>query len=67
MAHSTLVGVFNRIRFYVSFKELTPADQTSSFLDLDIEMVEMKLRLPLDKLVKLMAPLASFISCRKGA
>ena len=65
-AQRGLVGILRRIGFYVSFKKLTPPNRITRFLGIDIDSVVMELRLPIDKLVKLVDQLKIYLRRRKA-
>ena len=66
-AQRRLVAILRRIGFYVSYKKLTPANTVTRFLGIEIDSVELELRLPQDKLEKLHNQLESFIRRRKAS
>ena len=52
-AQQALVGILRRLGFSVSYKKLTSPMRISRFLGIELDTVDMKLRLPPDKLCKL--------------
>ena len=60
------MGILRRIGFYVSFKKLTPACTITKFLGIEVDSVEMELRLPQEKLDKLICQLNIFNRRRKA-
>ena len=65
-AQRGLVGILRRIGFYVSFKKLTPPGRITRFLGIDIDSVVMELRLPVDKLEKLVDQLKLYLRRKKA-
>ena len=65
-AQQMLVLILRRLGFYISFKKLSPAATVTRFLGIEVDSVEMELRLPKDKLAKLLKILESFIRRRKA-
>ena len=66
-AQQGLVRILRRIGFYVSFKKLTPPNQINRFLGIDIDAVVMELRLPRDKLEKLVTQLKLYLKRKKAS
>ena len=65
-AQQILLCLLRRLGFYVSFKKLTPPSQITRFLGIDIDSICMELRLPTDKLEKLVTQLRLYIRRRKA-
>ena len=65
-AQWSLVEILRRLGFYVSYKKLTPPHSVSKFLGIEIDSLNLELRLPNDKLDKLHSQLKSFMSRRKA-
>ena len=61
-----LVGILRRLGFYISFRKLTPPSRINRFLGIDVDSVLMELRLPLDKLEKLVVQLKLYMKRRKA-
>ncbi len=66
-AQWALVRILRRLGFYVSYKKLICPGQVIRFLGIDIDTVDMELRLPADKLLKLMELLKFYINKRKAS
>ena len=66
-AQRQLVAILRRVGFYVSYKKLTPASTVSRFLGIEIDSVNLELRLPQDKMEKLHAQLNLFVRRRKAS
>ena len=64
-AQHALVSILRRLGFYISFKKLTPPQQVTCFLVIDVNSVAMELRLPADKLEKLKEQLKLYLRKRK--
>ena len=56
---ATVIAILRRIGFFVSFKKLRAPNTTVRFLGIDIYSVALEMRLPEDKLAKLMLTLDS--------
>jgi hypothetical protein len=65
-AQKMLVRILRRLGFAVSFKKVTSPSQVSRFLGIEIDSIEMKLRLPADKLDKLHGSLEYFVGKDKA-
>ena len=65
-AQGKLVAILRRLGFFVSYKKLTPPKAVSKFLGIEIDSVNLELRLPQDKLEKLHTQLELFIRRRKA-
>lgn len=65
-AQLRLITILRRIGFYISFKKLTPPAQVTRFLGIEVDAVEMELRLPADKLLKLRDQLGKFLARKKA-
>ena len=65
-AQRGLVGILRRIGFYVSLQKLTPPSRINRFLGIDIDSVVMELRLPVDKLEKLVNQLKLYLKRKKA-
>ena len=61
-----LMAILRRVGFFISFKKLTPACKVTRYLGIEIDSVNMELRLPRDKLVKLKLLLNSFMRKKKA-
>ena len=66
-AQWALVRMLGKVGFCVSFRKLTPASCVTKYLGIEINSVEMELRLPQDKLDKLRAQLNTFMGKRKAS
>lgn len=64
---SVLVSILRRLGFYISYKKLVYPEQTMRFLGIDIDSVEMQLRLPADKIEKLKDILKTFLRKKKAS
>ena len=62
-----LVRILRRLGFYVSYKKLICPGQVIRFLGIHIDTVKMELRLPADKLFKLLELLKFYINKRKAS
>ena len=62
---ATVITILRRIGFFMSFKKLRSHDTTLRFLGIGIDSVALEMRLPEDKLAKLMLTLDSIKGCRK--
>lgn len=56
-----LVRILRHLGFDISFKKLTDPNTTTRFLGIDIDTVDMCLRLPADKLARLESTVSTFI------
>ena len=65
-AQRDLVAILRRLGFYISFKKLTPSAKVTRFLGIDIDSILMELRLPADKLEKLIKQLNIYMRRRKA-
>ena len=66
-AQWALVRILHRLGFYVSYKKLVCLGQVIHFLGIDVNTVQSELRLPADKLIKLLDLLRWFINKRKAS
>ena len=65
-AQLALLKILRRIGFYISYKKLISPKQISRFLGIEIDTIEMKLRLPKDKMVKLHSTIQEFVGQEKA-
>ena len=61
-----LIAVLRRLGFSISYKKVTPPSQLARFLGIDIDTQHLKLRLPEDKIQKLITVLEEFSKKRKS-
>ena len=57
-----LVRILRHLRFDISFKKLTDPSTTTRFLGIDIDTLEMCLRLPVDKMSRLKSAVSAYSS-----
>ena len=65
-AQHTLVAILRRLGFYISLKKLSAPAEITTFLRIDVDSVAMELRLPTDKLEKLIGQLTLYLRKRKA-
>ena len=61
-----LIAILRRLGFSISYKKVTPPAQLARFLGIDIDTRNLELRLPEDKIEKLLLILDEFSTKRKS-
>ena len=60
LAQNIVIKILRYLGFYISWAKVTPPSQICRYLGLDIDSIEMELRLPKDKLEKLILSVNTF-------
>ena len=61
LAQKVVIKVLRYLGFYISWGKVTPPSQVCSYLGLDIDSIKMEIRLPTDKLEKLINLLKKYV------
>ena len=61
-----LIGILRRLGFSISFRKVTPPAQVTCFLGIDMDTIQIELRLPDYKVLKLLAVLEEFSNRKKA-